>query len=73
MDDGLPEKKKYFFSSREVLNYGTFARFSDHFNVEDANDWMLYIAFWAYPEKYPGTVVNKTNNPLNQMTNFVSF
>ena len=54
----LPEKKKYFFSNREVLNYGTFARFSDHFNVENAEKWKLNTAFWAYPEKYPGTVVS---------------
>ena len=53
-----PEKKKYFFSNREVLNYGTFARISDHFSVEDAEHWKLYNAFWAYPEKYAGTVVS---------------
>ena len=60
MDRELPEKTKYFFSRREVLNFGTFTRISDHFNVEDANDWRLTSAFWAYPKEYPGTVVNKT-------------
>ena len=57
----LPRKKKYFFSSREVLNFGTVARFSEHFDVENAEDWKLYNAFWAYPEEYPGTVVNRIN------------
>ena len=59
LDQELPEKTKYFFSSREVLNFGTFARISDHFNVENANDWMLNSAFWAYPKEYPGTVVSR--------------
>ena len=57
----LPKKRKYFFSSREVLNFGTVARFSDHFNVTNAEDWTLHNSFWAYTEEYPGTVVNGCN------------
>ena len=55
----LPKKKKYFFSSREILNFGTVARFSEHFDAKNAEDWTLHNAFWAYPEEYPGTVVNR--------------
>ena len=55
----LPRKKKYFFSSREILNFGTVARFSEHFDAKNAEDWTLHNAFWAYPEEYPGTVVNR--------------
>ena len=58
VDWRLPLPKKYVFSSREVHNLGTVSRFSDNFDVFDADVWTLQKAFKAYPDEYPGTQVN---------------
>ena len=53
-----PTLAKYFFASRDVLNFGNVAMFSDSFDVFDAKVWKLHIAFKAYSKIFPGTVVN---------------
>ena len=53
-----PILKKYFFSSKAVLNYGSIAKFSNNFDALDANLWKLYIGFKAYSTIFPGTLVS---------------
>ena len=53
-----PILKKYFYSSKAVLNYGSIAKFSDKFDALDANLWKLYIGFKAYSTIFPGTLVS---------------
>lgn len=58
LNQETPTLAKYFFASRDVLNFGNVAMFSDSFDVFDAKVWKLHIAFKAYSKTFPGTVVN---------------
>ena len=58
LNQETPTLTKYFFASRDVLNFGNVAMFSDSFDVFDAKVWKLHIAFKAYSKTFPGTVVN---------------
>ena len=49
---------KYFFATKEVMNFGSVAKFSDKFDSYDANVWKLRTSFKAYSDIFPGGMVS---------------